>query len=673
MTHAPDLVRPVARLGAASVVSTLLLASACSTADLPSEPAESRPNDPVATPTSLSRRPLFSSGSTAAGIPFASFDLDNELLGAPYRASVRLPGPTDITKLLPNVRARGGQVMVMLSNHDSHVQNSDRTFNLEKWKEQVARFKDVNLQPFIADGTLIGFLLIDEPDDPSNWGGQKIPPSTVEEMARYSKQLWPGMTTFVRSKPVYLGSTGIKFKYLDAGWAMYQSWQGDVSSWVKTQVAAAKEAGIGLIVGLNVLNGGTEASGIKGTKGNFYAMSPSQLRSWGTILMNEPYACGFFNWRYDSRYNALPDIQEAMTALAQMAESHPKTPCRQSALSTDLPIVTDTTAASVDTATTPTDTATTPVDTAKTPIDTTKAPIDTLKTPIDTAKAPVDSGPTPNEPPGGVVLPGGTNARNIPFASFDMDNAFLGAPYNGAVRLPAPGDVTRLLNGARAKGGRIVLQLTGHNPSVQGSNRTFSLEKWKRQIDRFKSLNLSSYINDGTLMGHILITKPEGASTWGGKRIPQSTLEAMAQYSKQLWPALPTFVHSEPTYLRASGTNFRYLDAGWIMYGASKGDVRGWLRGQVAAAKASGLGLVVGLNVLDGGTKASGIQGRNKGKYAMSATELRSWGSTLLDESYVCGFFNWRYDSKYNARTDIRSAMSYLSQRAKSHAKTSCQ
>jgi hypothetical protein len=665
MTHAPDLVRPGARLGAASVVSSLLLASACGTADLPSEPDISRPSGPATTPTSLSHRPLFS-GSTAAGIPFASFDLDTELLGAPYRASVRLPGPKDITKLLPNVRARGGQVMVMLSNHDKYVQNSDRTFNLEKWKDQVARFKDVNFQPFLADGTLIGFLMIDEPEDPSNWGGQKIPPSTVDEMARYSKQLWPGMTTFVRSKPAYLSSTGIKFKYLDAGWAMYQSWQGDVSTWIKTQVAAAKEAGIGLVVGLNVLNGGTEASGIKGTKRKFYAMGASQLRSWGTILLNEPYACGFFNWKYDSKYNARPDVQEAMSALAQMAESRPTTSCRQSSLSIDPPVETDSVAVSIDT-------AKTPVDTAQTPSDTAKTPSDTLKTPIDTAEAAVDSTPTPNEPSGGVVLPGGSNARDIPFASFDMDNAFLGAPYNGSVRLPAPGDVTRLMTGARAKGGRIVLQLTGHNPSVQNSNRTFSLEKWKRQIDRFKSLNLSSYIDDGTLMGHILITKPEDPSTWGGKKIPQSTLEAMAQYSKQLWPGLPTFVHSEPTYLTATGINFRYLDAGWIMYGSWKGDVRGWLRGQVAAAKASGLGLIVGLNVLDGGTKARGIQGRNKGKYAMSAAELRSWGSTLLDESYVCGFFNWRYDSKYNARSDIRSAMSYLSQRAESHAKTSCQ
>ena len=658
MTYASDLVR-LARFGAGSLVSSLLLATACSTADLPSEPA-------APAPTSSSPRALFSGGSTAVGIPFASFDLDNELLGSPYKGSVRLPGPRDVSGLLATVRAKGGQTMVMLSNQDRYVQNSNRTFNLDKWKEQVARFKDVNFQPYIGDGTLIGFLLIDEPEDPTNWGGKTIPPATVEAMAQYSKELWPGLTTFVRSKPLYLASTGMKFKYLDAGWAMYQSWQGDISTWIKGQVAAAKRADIGVVVGLNVLDGGTSASGIKGTKGNFYAMSASQLTSWGSILLNEPYACGFFNWKYDSNYNARPDIQDAMATLVRMAEAHPKTPCGQTSLAVEPPIGTDSAA-------TPIDSATTPTDTAATPIDTVKTPVDTAKTPVDTAKAPVDSSKTPNEPPGGVVLPGGGNVRDIAFASFDMDNTYLGAPYNGSVRLPGPGDVMRLLTVARAKGGRIVLQLTGHNVSVQNSNKTFNLEKWKRQIDRFRSLNLSSYINDGTLMGHFLINRPQDPSTWGGKKIPQSTLEAMAQYSKQVWPGLTTFVLSDPTYLGAIGTKFRYLDAGWIMYDPSKGDARRWLTGQVAAAKTSGLGLIVGLNVLDGGTKPGGIPGASKGKYSMSATQLRSWGSILLDESYVCGFFNWKYDSKYNARSDIRSAMSYLAQRAKSHPKTSCQ
>jgi hypothetical protein len=135
---------------------------------------------------------------------------------------------------------------------------------------------------------------------------------------------------------------------------------------------------------------------------------------------------------------------------------------------------------------------------------------------------------------------------------------------------------------------------------------------------------------------------------------------------------MTTFVRSEPSYLRAAGIKYQYLDAGWTMYASWKGDAKAWMKTQVAGAKAAGLGLVVGLEVLNGGTKASGIRGQTSGKYAMSASQLRSWGSNLLDEPYVCGFFNWRYDSQYNGRTDIRSAMSFLAQKANSHARTSC-
>jgi hypothetical protein len=606
MTCPVKLVRLAARFGAASLVATLLLVSACNTTDLPMEPASQDLGEP-----------LFST-STAGGMAFGSFDLDVELLGAPYNAAIKLPGPDDIIRLLTNVRSRGGRVMVMLSNLDSFVQNSDRTFNLTKWKTQVARFKNVDFKPYIADGTLIGFLMIDEPEDPSNWGGHRISPATVEEMGRYSKSLWPTLTTFIRGKPTYLASTGMKFRYLDVGWAMYQSWQGDVSTWIKGQVAAAKQADIGVVVGLNVLNGGTSASGIKGTLDDFWAMSASQLRSWGSILMNEPYACAFFNWKYNVTYNARTDIKAAMSTLLQTAQSRSPISCRPASRPSDPGVPPD---------------------------------------------------PTDSTPPS---LPGQTTSRPLVYGSFDLDNAVLGSPYNASVRLPGPTDIVRLLSGAKAKRGRVVVQLSGQNKAVQNTDGTFSLTKWKRQIDRFRGISVSSYLTDGTLMGHLLISRPSDASTWGGKKISPATLEAMAQYSKQIWPRLTTFVLSDPTYLRSATVTYRYLDAGWIMYASWKGDARTWLTAQVAAAKAEHLGLMVGLDVLNGGTKASGIPGRTSGRYAMSATQLRTWGSTLLSEPYACGVFNWRYNAVYNGRTDIRSAMSDLALKTKAHVRTTC-
>jgi hypothetical protein len=265
------------------------------------------------------------------GIVFASFDLYNGFL-SPYslfNGSVRLPEPDYMPRLLEGVQARGGRVLVTLCDHDLTVQNSDGTFNLTKWKAKVARYAGFNFDPYIEEGTLIGHMLLDEPDDPSNWGGVKIPHADIEAMAEYSKQLFPKLTTFVRSKPSYLTSGGITFRHLDVAWTMYESWRGDPRRWIKGQVALAKEARLGLVVGLNLLNGGTKASGIKGTKGVLYSMSASQIRKWGAIMLDEPYACAFFAWKFDKKYLQRPGIKSALAELLELAKKHPETPCRQ--------------------------------------------------------------------------------------------------------------------------------------------------------------------------------------------------------------------------------------------------------------------------------------------------------------------------------------------------------
>src|SRR5687767_11212380 len=187
MTHTFGLV-PGGILRVVSLLSTLLVGGACGPAELPSDPTATPPHSPA---TDLSRGPSFSGGSTTTGIVYASFDLDNYLLGSPYNGSVRLPGPSNIIGLLAGAQAKGARVIVKLSNHDSYTQNSNKTFSLPKWKVQVERFKGVSLGSYISDGTLMGHMLIDEPYDASNWGGSKIPQATVEEMARYSKELWP--------------------------------------------------------------------------------------------------------------------------------------------------------------------------------------------------------------------------------------------------------------------------------------------------------------------------------------------------------------------------------------------------------------------------------------------------------------------------------------------------
>jgi hypothetical protein len=78
------------------------------------------------------------------------------------------------------------------------------------------------------------------------------------------------------------------------------------------------------------------------------------------------------------------------------------------------------------------------------------------------------------------------------------------------------------------------------------------------------------------------------------------------------------------------------------------------------------------MNVLDGGDGSSGIRGTQPRTWAMSAAELRRYGTALLSHSYVCAFSMWRYSGTYYNRADVKSVMTELSTKAKSHPRTSC-
>ena len=288
--------------------------------------------------------------------------------------------------------------------------------------------------------------------------------------------------------------------------------------------------------------------------------------------------------------------------------------------------------------------------------------------PTVTAAAPIDLDVA-------AVLDTRSSRPGIVFGSSNMLNNYLNSVHTGWLAGGAldPSNILSRLSGARAKGGRVVIKLCkGRDSYVKNADGTFSLSKWKSLVSRYRNVKLSPYISDGTIVGHYLIDEPHRASRWGGKVISQATLEAMAKYSKELWPQMTTMVRVVPSWLASRPVTYKYLDAGWLQYASGKGDAAKLVAAEVSAAKKKGLGLVVGMNVLDGGNGSSGIRGTKSGKWAMSATELRKYGSALLSPSYPCAFFNWQYDTQYYGRSAIKSAMADLSAKARSHAKTSC-
>jgi hypothetical protein len=302
----------------------------------------------------------------------------------------------------------------------------------------------------------------------------------------------------------------------------------------------------------------------------------------------------------------------------------------------------------------------------------TEAPAATTPTDSASTVLPTDSLLAPSSDTSALSALAGGAAPGIVFGSFNMQSQYLNSVYTGTLRNLDPRYLVSTLADIRLKGGRAVIKLVGGPDSdIQNADRTFSFTKWKALVDRFKTVNFSSYVTDGTVLGNYLIDEPYNASKWGGKIIPQATVEAMAKYSKQLWPGMTTIVRAHPSWLAQSTITYTYLDAAWAQY-EGRPTVTTWIAGEVAAAQRKGLGLVVGLNVLDGGNGTSGIPGWKTGRWAMSATELRTYGTALLNQTYACGFYMWMHNTTYYGRADIKSAMTELSTKAKAHVKTSC-
>ncbi len=226
---------------------------------------------------------------------------------------------------LEAARRTDGRILLSFAGSSGNFTDANG-FNLAQWKQRVDQFRGLDLSSYIADGTLMGHFIMDEPSDPSNWNGHVVPVADLDEMARYSKEIWPDLPAIIRAWPDYL--KGYDFKYLDAAWAQYHARFDGIDQFIEENVRDAKASKLAIVLGLNVLAGGG-SEGILGYHNQRPAMNASQVRTWGNRLLDEPYVCAFFMFRFNDAYFARPDIQEAIRELSEKAARLPKRPCRR--------------------------------------------------------------------------------------------------------------------------------------------------------------------------------------------------------------------------------------------------------------------------------------------------------------------------------------------------------
>jgi hypothetical protein len=258
---------------------------------------------------------------SANGFTFGAWDLRAETYMAPFNSSVTSLSPEYAWPLLDGLQGKGSKVFVNFAGGSfSNVQNADGTFSYDKWKARVDRFLpyQAKIQAYIDAGTIVGFMMVDEPHSTPSWGGQAVPFATIEQMAKYTKSLWPNLMTTVRANATWLDGASFRWAYLDAGWAQYSVRKGSVTTFTAGEVSAAKAAGLGLVVGLNIISGGDGSSGVAGPYAGAWNMSPTEVRTYGKVLVADPYVCSFQSWKYTTEYMTQASITSALIEVAQL-------------------------------------------------------------------------------------------------------------------------------------------------------------------------------------------------------------------------------------------------------------------------------------------------------------------------------------------------------------------
>ncbi len=248
-------------------------------------------------------------------------------------------------------------------------------------------------------------------------------------------------------------------------------------------------------------------------------------------------------------------------------------------------------------------------------------------------------------------------------------------PFNSTSIIVEPGTVIETLERARAAGVRLMINLVGSKKQCTKPDGTFDLERWKERVRRFEGIDFAPWVEDGTILAHYLLDEPHAKGRWGGERVPYEVLEELGRFSAERWPTMPTAIRSETSWLAAAPFAWRHVDAGIAQYSARKGDPTRYLANEVAAGRAAGLGVMIGLNPISGGDGSSALASDyDPDAWMMSGDELLAYGTVLLSHPYVCSFQMWKWEDEewYWARPEIRAAVERLRRLATDHAASPC-
>jgi hypothetical protein len=284
---------------------------------------------------------------TYTGIPYGPFGLWNmnklQWGPAPFTGSHNFINADTLILQINAARNKGQRLMLAMTGGLSSKYTTNGQFDFAKWKAVMNSYNKSSLKTAVAaavaDGTVIGNSVMDEPEVPKKWGTVMTRP-LVDKMAVYVKSIFPTLPVGVdHGATGYRWRTTERYTKLDYVTNQYVHWitQGDVVAWRTAVLSRAKLDGVTPAFSINVLGGGVQDKGDGvydcigpgmgglGTRYPLCKMTPDQIKNWGKALA--PYGCAMLMWRFDKTFFSKTAIQDAFKAIAALAASKPKRAC----------------------------------------------------------------------------------------------------------------------------------------------------------------------------------------------------------------------------------------------------------------------------------------------------------------------------------------------------------
>ncbi len=282
------------------------------------------------------------------GIPFGSYDLwptatkTQTTGGGFFTSSHDYVAPGEMVTHIALARAKGLSIVLAMTGGAHDRYKTGGVFDEAKWRAALDAYKTPAIQTAIADGvadgTILGNSVMDEPQQSGTTDKDWGPPGTltkarVDGLCGYVKAMFPTLAVGVGHDHNAF-EPGNSYQVCEFFMPQYAHRKGSATSWRDAALAMAARDNLAVLFSMNLLNGGVQdksgawdcaSTGGLGDRSPNCRMTAEQVREFGLTLGQA--GCAMLSWKYDKDFVNKIDNLEAFAEVAVTLARLPRTRC----------------------------------------------------------------------------------------------------------------------------------------------------------------------------------------------------------------------------------------------------------------------------------------------------------------------------------------------------------